>query len=101
MNEPVAVTLHGNDNHTACSKCGMEARQGCCHDEVSVYKLTDSHASVTADFNYKSPEFINLTQWLLSAVEKIAPVQLQETGYRPPPLLSHGDKQAFICVFRI
>lgn len=102
MNEPVAVSIHGTDNHTACGKCGMESKKGCCHDEVSVYKITDSHASVTADFDFKATQFINLNQWLLSAFEITFPTQLQATGYKPPPpLLSHSDRQALICVFRI
>lgn len=101
MNEPTGVSLHGSDNHKACDKCGMESKQGCCHDEVSVYKLTDSHASVTANFDFKAIQFVTLQQWVLSVVETNYPLQSLITDNIPPPLLSHNDRQALICVFRI
>lgn len=79
----------------------MESKHGCCHDEVSVFKLTDSHASVAIDFDFKTIPVITLQQWLVSAIQNTVSATVNATEYIPPPLLSQSDQQALICVFRI
>ena len=39
-----------------CDKCGMKAADGCCHDEVKVVKLADSHSLVQQNIDFaKAP----------------------------------------------
>ena len=39
---------YGYDKHSACDKCGMKERKGCCHTEFKVVKLQDAHQLVQA-----------------------------------------------------
>ena len=47
MGKIAGVEWYGGQNDK-CGKCGMtEKKSGCCHDELKIYKLEDSHKNVT------------------------------------------------------
>ncbi len=101
MNEPVSVSILQKHSQKACIKCGMESPQGCCHDEVSIIKLTDSHAGATANINLNAPDITALQLWPISNFEKYQTTQIAYSNQLPPLLLSKTDPQAFIGVFLI
>lgn len=101
MNEPVAVSLHQKDSNHSCKKCGMESKQGCCLDEVSIIKLTDSHSVINADINLKAPQTVSIQFWVLNTIEKFQSEQTAQCRHLPPLLHSKINPQALICVFRI
>jgi hypothetical protein len=39
----IASVEYGYKQTSACSVCGMENTDGCCHDELKIVKLNDSH----------------------------------------------------------
>ncbi len=101
MNEQVSVSLQQKDIHQACAKCGMESKQGCCHDEVSIIKLIDSHSVAHSNINFKAPEFFSISSWAQPSVERFLSIQSVYHQHPPPLLLSKIDSQALMCVFRI
>lgn len=41
----LAAMEWGIDHNTACSKCGMEDKKGCCETTYQVFKVNDAHLS--------------------------------------------------------
>jgi hypothetical protein len=99
MGEVAGVAI-GHSNADTCGTCGME-NDGCCHDDVSVVKVQDSHAMATAQVDLLKAEYA---------------VQQREQPFHVPAVLSaayahpvaHGPPDAATpplhilhCVFRI
>ncbi len=56
MGEQAGVELYGTGDDK-CGRCGMtDTKTGCCHDEYKLYKLEDSHKSVSNDISISAPE---------------------------------------------
>lgn len=96
----VAGVAVGYSNADTCGTCGMD-NKGCCHDDVNVVKIQDSHsmASMQADF----PKAEAIAQKFSSAFSGPA----LTTGLRTvenahgPPLAAQIPLHIRHCVFRI
>jgi hypothetical protein len=90
----------GASGNKKCDKCGMNKGEGCCHDEVKVIKLDQSHiTSAPLYFQYQEPValYIYTDYFLLpfeNAVTKIEKVQHSPPLYNPDLLVQNS-------VFRI
>ena len=49
MGEVAGIGI-GHTEADRCSDCGME-NDGCCNDDVKVFKISDSHASVSSHYD--------------------------------------------------
>lgn len=84
-----------------CGKCGMTAKSGCCHDEVTVLKINDSHKA-----NYNSYSF-QAAYYMLPKTYRLLPkVDLfdlgQQTAFSSSPPESHYPSLYLLYnVFRI
>ncbi len=89
MGEMDSITI-GAQTSDECNKCGMHSDEskGCCHDDVSVYKISDDQqqhqlhdfsatkffADITTPFNFENHE-----QCIASALSPI-----YQAAYSPP-----------------
>lgn len=86
------------DSKTSCSTCGMD-NDGCCHDDVKLVKLSDSHQPswIQDDlFQFSIP----LVRSQSTSVPEIrTKVKFYATHAHAPPLKE--SLNLFHCVFRI
>ena len=99
MGEVAGVAIGHSDADT-CGSCGMD-NSGCCHDDVSVVKIQDSHAMVNAQVDFVKAE--TLIQQYAPAVNEAATVFVasNERPYLRPPPKSIPSIHIQHCVFRI
>lgn len=71
MGEVAGVAI-GHTNADTCGTCGMD-NEGCCHDDVSVVKVQDSHAMASAHVDLLKAEYF---------------VQHADQSFRAPSILS-------------
>lgn len=84
-----------------CSKCGMENKKGCCHNESKFIKLTVDQQLAKANINIAQfSSDINILQvnfsQPLQGAEKILELQ-----YHSPPDKRFSSVYLLNCVFRI
>ena len=85
-----------------CGKCGMHTTNanGCCNDEVKIFKIQDDQQVSAVSFKFSTPDVI-ITH--LPAWDEISQVnsthQLFLNNHSPP--LSKQDTYLQNCVFRI
>jgi hypothetical protein len=99
MGEVAGVAI-GHSNADTCGTCGMD-NDGCCHDDVSVVKVQDSHAMASAHVDLLKAEY---------PVQHpdqhfIVPSALSAAYAHPvahgPPVASATPLHILHCVFRI
>ena len=99
MGEVAGVAV-GHSNADTCGTCGMD-NKGCCHDDVNVVKIQDSHSMASMHTDFTKAEAL---------AQKFSPVfsgHALATGMRPvenahgPPLASKLPLHIRHCVFRI
>jgi hypothetical protein len=99
MGEVAGVAI-GHSNADTCGTCGMD-NDGCCHDDVSVVKVQDSHAMATAQVDLLKAEY------LVQQPDHrfVGPAVLSASLTRPvahgPPDASATPLHILHCVFRI
>ena len=91
MGDMAGMELYGSSSDK-CGKCGMtEKKAGCCHDEFSFYKISDSHKTATNDINFTAPVFAvvteyNIYNWQMSAITASTAVNNHSPpDYTEPP----------------
>lgn len=97
MGEISAVALGQQDNNT-CGTCGME-NEGCCHDDLSVLKLTDNHqfSVLSVDVpSFEAPVLHHMAPELDPWLSGSKPAQVSNNS---PPLAF--SRNTLYCVFRI
>jgi hypothetical protein len=99
MGEVAGVAI-GHTNADACGTCGMD-NDGCCHDDVSVVKVQDSHAIASAHVDLLKAESL-----ALQADQSFhVPATLSAACARPvahgPPDAATTPLHILHCVFRI
>ena len=84
-----------------CDKCGMKATDGCCHDEVKVVKLADSHSLVQQNVDFvKAPiEFPEHTSFFANSIFVGQPKLVY--GIHGPPDIAPTPLHILHSVFRI
>lgn len=96
----VADVAIGHSNTDTCGTCGMD-NSDCCHDDVSIVKIQDSHSMASAQADFVKAEAI--AQQFSPAVHTMSRSSRIAAGiyhHRPPP----SDQQPLhirYCVFRI
>jgi len=78
-----SYTYSDNDK---CSKCGMDNKNGCCHTEFKIVKLTDDQQQAKADINFDQTA-IALVHFSLSLLQ---PVQAAGT---PNAIILHSPPE--------
>ena len=96
----VADIAFGDNESDKCPKCGME-NKGCCHDDVKVVKLQDSHQLFNnhveiAKAEALIPEYSSVFNWQIASNDT-DPVQRNHS----PPLTGDIPLSILNCVFRI
>jgi len=85
-----------------CGKCGMHATDsnGCCNDEVKIFKIQDDQQSSSISFKFSTPDAVItiLPVWDDASLIK-STHQLFSNNHSPP--LSRQDTYLQNCVFRI
>jgi len=81
----IADVEYAYRTNNKCDKCGMENKQGCCHTEYKIVKLSDDQQQVKASsgFNQQLTPVIHYTFSLLQplqGLEKNQPLVI----YSPP-----------------
>jgi hypothetical protein len=88
-------------NAKTCSRCGMENKEGCCHSEFKIIKLSGDQQTAKADIqiiqqpgviNYFAGNILQVVQGL----EKITP-----SLYYSPPDKRRTTVYLHNCAFRI
>ncbi len=96
----VAEVALGHDTSDKCGKCGME-NDGCCHDDVKVVKIQDTHSvsNIHTDF-VKAQAIAEAYPMLLHTAHLTNLASVAETSNAPP---GKGQVPLTIqnCVFRI
>lgn len=96
----VAEVALGHNTNDKCGQCGME-NDGCCHDDVKVVKIQDTHSvsSFHTDF-VKGQAFAHTYPDLIRSADIFTPSSPIETSNAPP---GKGKVPLTIqyCVFRI
>jgi len=100
MGKESGVEFYRADN-SKCSKCGMMAKKGCCHDKHQFYKLKDAHKTVFNDVDFR---FSNVTilpnysayNWLLTGTTADKKVQNHS-----PPNFTTPSICIMNCILRI
>jgi hypothetical protein len=92
---------YGYNSTNKCSKCGMENKKGCCHNESKFIKLADDQQLAKANIAIvKVPSVINSFHINLSqpaqGLERIIALQ-----YHSPPDKLLASAYLLNCVFRI
>jgi hypothetical protein len=99
MGEKAGVAI-GQTKADTCGTCGMD-NEGCCHDDVSVVKIQDSHSMATAYIDFvkagaiaqKFPTVFH-TESLFTGATPVANAHGPPTANAVPRYIQH-------CVFRI
>lgn len=92
----------GANESQYCGKCGMHSTDsnGCCHDQVQIFKISDDHQVSVNSFKFSSPDVIaiKIPSWDVNLVATD-----QNSFYRDThsPPLSKQDSYLQNCVFRI
>jgi hypothetical protein len=99
MGEVAGVAV-GQSNADTCGTCGMD-NKGCCHDDVSVVKIQDSHsmASIQADFP-KAEAIAQQFSPVFSGPALVSGMGPIENAHGPP-LAAQVPLHIRHCVFRI
>jgi len=92
---------YGYSKNDKCGKCGMENKEGCCHNESKFLKITDDQQLAKANLNIsQTPAEINIAR-----VDFSLPVQGLEKNielkYNSPPDKRLSSVYLLNCVFRI
>lgn len=85
-----------------CGKCGMHTTEsnGCCHDQVKIFKIDDEQQVAGFSFKFKAPvATINYTT--VFNTEITGGVLIAQKFIDHPPPLSKQDSYLQNCVFRI
>lgn len=99
MGEVSGVAI-GHSKADTCGTCGMD-NSGCCHDDVNVVKIQDSHAMATAQVDFVKAQA--LVQQFAPAVDEAGSTYLarEERPYLRPPPKAIPSLHIQYCVFRI
>jgi hypothetical protein len=83
MGEVAGVAV-GHSNADTCGSCGMD-NKGCCHDDVNVVKIQDSHsmASIQADFP-KAETIAQQFSLVFSVPALVSGMRTIESAHSPP-----------------
>lgn len=80
----------------------MSEKANCCHDELSIIKVTDCHSQAEFSFAYKTLGYLLLDDyWFYTRFIENNPTEISYSIKSSPPLLKQVDSQALNCVFRI
>jgi hypothetical protein len=88
-------------NSKTCSHCGMESKNGCCHSEFKIIKISDDQQTAKANIQIaQQPAIINYFSvaifQFVQGSEKITP-----SKYHSPPDKRLSEVYLHDCVFRI
>ena len=92
----------GASKSQICGKCGMHTADsnGCCNDEVKIFKIQDDQQVSAINFKFSAPDAIITTLPVWDDVSLINSThQLCLNNHSPP--LSKQDTYLQNCVFRI
>lgn len=92
----------GAKKFEVCGKCGMHSAdsEGCCNDEVKIFKIEDDQQASAVNFKFSSPDIILATNPAWDDVVLINSIhELYSSDHSPP--LSKQDTYLQNCVFRI
>ena len=98
MGEIYSVDLAKKDG---CTKCGMEAGDDCCTDELTVIKVKDNHQLISNDINF-APSLVALLPNYNIAPPAINEIALTSaTNNNSPPGSSGTSLYIINSVFRL
>ena len=86
-----------------CGKCGMDTREanGCCHDEIKVFKITDDQQPSLFAFHLAGIKPMAAEVSLFLVAPYFSKKEQIHFCNHSPPLLSAQDTYLQQCVFRI
>jgi hypothetical protein len=92
----------GASNAKVCGKCGMHTddSNGCCHDEVKIFKISDDQLFAGINYKFSSPVELFKPSPLFFDEQLIVTVKNSLFNNHSPPL-SKQDTYLQNCVFRI
>ena|SRR5882724_2777663 len=81
----MAETGYSYRMDNTCSKCRMENKDGCCHTEFKIVKLTDDQQQQKANFGFNEPA-VAVIHHTLSLLQPEQGIQKSRTHdcYSPP-----------------
>ncbi len=100
MGELASVEL-GKAADKACSKCGMEAKDGCCEDESRIVKVEDSHQASVLSWPVVSPAIVTVSFLNVAASNVFGSARLLLPPADGPPVCQEVAVYLRNCVFRI
>jgi hypothetical protein len=101
MGKPDSVGYAGNNSRDICSRCGMENKKGCCHNELKIVKIADDQQMAKANLSLPQttaglyPDIVCFTQPIQGLDHKT------RITYHSPPDKKGSSRYLFACVFRI
>ena len=101
MNDLDSLQL-GNVKTEVCGNCGMHTTDanGCCNDEVKIFKIQDDQQASAISFKFSAPEVVVTPFAVWNEPSYINSThQLFLNNHSPP--LSKQDSYLQNCVFRI
>jgi hypothetical protein len=94
------VQFTEKDSHL-CDKCGMQkGATKCCHDEIKVIKVQDSHKQVTNDFQCQPPAAPEQEYNLINPAHHFYSDATPVSNHSPPTA-GPTPLCIFNCVFRL
>jgi len=92
----------GATKSDVCGKCGMhtDSSNGCCHDQVKIFKITDDQLFAGLNYQFTAPVAINNSSTLFADEPLFNTVKHAVFNNHSPPL-SEQDTYLQNCVFRI
>jgi hypothetical protein len=74
----------GHDTAEKCADCGMD-NNGCCHDDVKVFRLTDAHGPSSGMAMIKMVSLPAILPKTLTRVELAAYIPMRKPTHIPDP----------------
>ncbi len=95
------VVFGRDDSGNNCDKCGMKAADGCCHDEVKVVKLADSHSLVQQNVDISKAPALVPVYAAIAENESVNTESVLVYGIHGPPHIYSVPLNVLHCNFRI
>ncbi len=101
MGSKAGMEFYGSSNDE-CGKCGMtEKDTGCCHDEFTFYKISDSHKTVSNDIDLSATSVPVINEYYTYNWHIADNASITFVNNHSPPDYTKPDVCIMNCVFRI
>jgi hypothetical protein len=97
----VSTIDYSYNNSKTCDRCGMENKNGCCHSEFKIIKISDDQQTAKANIDIaQQPAIINYFAVNILQVAQ-GPEKITLSQYYSPPDKRLTAVYLHNCVFRI